>query len=482
MMAEKDLSIIQLNDSHGYLELHHELFYKGDHPEFRKTGGFGRISTVLNNLRREMNGNVLVLDCGDTIHGTYPAVQTKGEMLVPILNKIKFDAWTGHWEFGYGPEQLKKITRMLHYPFLAINCYDKNTGERVFDPYKIFEINGVRIGVIGIAASIVDKVMPEWFSEGIEMTLGNEELPGLIEKLRMEEHVDLVLALSHLGYPQDVKLAAEVDGIDILLSGHTHNRLRRPTIVNNTIIFQSGCHGSFLGRLDLKVSCGRITAFSHELIEIDESIEPDPEIEDLINALMKPHRELLSEELGVVETPLHRYRVLESTMDNFLLKSLMRLTGAQMAFSNGWRYGAPIVPGKITISDLWNIIPVNPPVQTCKLTGAELWNMMEKNLERTFSRDPYQQMGGYVKRCMGLNLYFKIENDNNQRIEELFVQGERVNLKKAYDVCFVTSQGVRKEYGHDRKKLDVNAIDAMIKYIEDNQRIYIRLENSINAI
>lgn len=481
-MTEKDLTIMQLNDSHAYLELHNELFYKGDHAEYRKAGGFARISTIVKQVRDEMDDNVLVFDCGDTIHGTYPAVQTKGEMLVPVLNKIKFDAWTAHWEFGYGPEQLMKITGMLDYPLLAINCYGRDTGERIFDPYKIFEINGVRVGVIGIAAFIVDKVMPDWFSEGIRMTIGNEELPVFIEKLRQEEHVDLVLVLSHLGYPQDAKLASEVDGIDVLLSGHTHNRLRHPAIINNTIVFQSGCHGSFLGRLDLKVNGGKIVNFSHQLIEIDESIEPDLEIDTLINALMKPHREYLSQEVGTTKTPLHRYRVLESTMDNLLLKSLLGVTGVEMAFSNGWRYGAPIIPGKITMNDLWNIIPVNPPLQTCKLTGAELWHMMEKNLERTFSRDPYQQMGGYVKRCMGLNLYFKIENDNKQRIEELFIQGERVNLEKVYDVCFVTSQGVSKEYGTDRKKLGITAIDALLKYIEGNKLIHVGIENSINAI
>lgn len=481
-MTEKDLTIMQLNDSHAYLELHNELFYKGDHPEFRQAGGFARISTVVNQVRDEMHNNVLLLDCGDTIHCTYPAVQTRGEILVPVLNKIKFDAWTGHWEFGYGPEQIMKINKMLEYPLLAINCYDEETGERIFDPYKIFEINGVRVGVIGIAAFIVDKVMPDWFSEGIRMTIGNEALPNFIKKLRQEEHVDLVLVLSHLGYPQDAKLASEVDGIDVLLSGHTHNRLRHPAMINNTIIFQSGCHGSFLGRLDLKVDHGRIVHFSHQLIEIDESIEPDPEIDDLIKVLMEPHREYLSREVGKTTTPLHRYRVLESTMDNLLLKSLLHLTGAQMAFSNGWRYGAPIVPGKITMNDLWNIIPVDPPVQTCKITGAEVWLMMEENLERTFSRDPYRQMGGYVKRCMGLNLYFKIENDNNQRIEELFVQGERVEKDKLYDVCFVTSQGVPKEYGTDRRKLDISAIEALVEYIKENKTIHVELENSINAI
>lgn len=481
-MTEKEITIVQLNDSHGYLTLHDELFYRGDHAEYQKAGGFDRISTVINRLRDTKNGNVVVLDGGDTIHGTYPLVQSKGEAIVPVLNKIGFDAWTAHWEFGYGPEQLKKITGMLDYPLLAINCYDQETGELVFDPYRIVEKNGLRIGIIGIAAVIVDKVMPDWFSKGIRMTMGNEELPGYINKLRREEKVDLIVVLSHLGYPQEAKLASEVDGIDVLLSAHTHNRILWPTLVNDTIIIQSGCHGSFLGQLDLKVNNGRVVDFFHQLITVDEAIEPDPEIQSEVQKIMAPHLEMLEEELGFIETPLHRYSVLESTMDTFLLQALLDLTGAQMAFSNGWRYGAPIPQRPITRNDLWNIIPVNPPVQTAKLTGRELWDMMEKNLERTFSRNPYDQMGGYVKRCLGMSLYFKIENAENQRIQDLFVGGERVDFDREYDVCYVTSQGVRKEYGSNREKMDINAITALEKYLKNKTKIHVELQNTINAI
>ena len=436
---------------------------------------------MLNQIRNE-RPNLLALDCGDTIHGTYPAAKSKGEALIPVLNWIGFDAWTGHWEFGYGPEQLRKVTDQLEYPLLAINCFDKETGDLVFEPFKVFEKGGIRVGVIGIAAVIVDKVMPDWFSDGIRMTLGNEELPGCIRKLREEEQVDLVVVLSHLGYPQEAQLAAEVDGIDVLLSGHTHNRLWQPHLINDTIVFQSGCHGSFLGRLDLTLNNGKILDFDHSLLTVDESIDPDPEINALVENVIAPHRDLLDEPLAWAETPLHRYNVLESTMDTFLLQSLLDLTGAQMAFSNGWRYGAPIPRRSITRNDLWNIIPVNPPVQTAKLTGRELWDMLEKNLERTFSRNPYEQMGGYVKRCLGMSLYFKIENAKNQRIQDLYVGEERVDFDREYDVCYVTSQGVRKEYGSQRKKLDVHAIEALERYLGDHDKISVSLQNSVNAI
>ena len=105
-----------------------------------------------------------------------------------------------------------------------------------------------------------------------------------------------------------------------------------------------------------------------------------------------------------------------------------------------------------------------------------------KNLERTFARNPYDQMGGYIKRCLGLSLYFKIENDAYQRIQELFVGDKPVDFDREYNVCFVTSQGVRAEYGGERQKLDVKAIEAMELYIAKNDPVSISLMNTINAI
>jgi len=470
MSKVKRLTILQVNDSHGYLDLHQELFWAGDHAEYRKAGGYGRIAALIRGIRRENPGRVLAFDCGDTIHGTYAAVQTEGAALIPILNATGFDAMTAHWEFAYGPERFKDVADQLSYPVLAINCYDEETNELVFDPYVVIEAGGLRMGVIGIAATIVDKTMPPSFSEGVYFTLGNEELPGYVRRLRQDEKVDLVVLVSHLGFPQELKLAQEVDGVDVLLSGHTHNRVYEPALVEDTIVIQSGCHGSFVGRLDLEVANGRVVDFEHQLITVEASIDPDPEVQRLVDQALAPNRDELSQVVGHTGTALNRYTVLEATMDNLLLQSLLDLTGAQMAFSNGWRYGAPIPPGPVTLNDLWNIIPVNPPVSTCNLTGDELWAMMEENLERTFSRDPYQQMGGYIKRCLGINVYFKVENPYGQRIQELFVQDERVKLDQVYHAAFVTSQGVPAKYGSNRTARETRAIEALERYLKEAAR------------
>ncbi len=134
------------------------------------------------------------------------------------------------------------------------------------------------------------------------------------------------------------------------------------------------------------------------------------------------------------------------------------------------------------MNDLWNIIPTNPPVSICEITGGELLWMMEENLERTFSRDPYLQMGGYVKRCLGLNIYFKVENPNGKRIQEFFVGGQRLDRSKTYTACFVTTQGVPERYGNNRRDLDIDAIGALEQYLSKHDKVSAELKGSVVPI
>lgn len=460
-----------MNDSHGYLDLHNEYFWKDGEQYYEKVGGYGRIMSYFKKVNGENGGEVILLDNGDTIHGTYPVVESKGEVMIPILNKMGFDAWTAHWDFAYGPEYLINFVKKLEYPLLALNVYYEDTEDLIFPPYTVLNKKGLKVGLIGIADTIVDKTMPEHFSTGIYLTNGRKELSHYIKELRTERNVDLIIVFAHLGFPQEVQLMKENDGVDVLISGHTHNRLYEPVKVNNTLIIQSGCHGSFIGRLDLNISNAEIRGYKHELVLMESSISPDKEVQREVQKIMKPHKEMLDEVVGETKIGLARDNVIETTMDNLLLKALIDVSGAEMAFSNGWRYGAPVPPGTITKQDLWNIIPTNPPVSVCEIKGEELWDMMEKNLEHTFSRDPFNQMGGYVKRCYGINVYFKIENASDLRIQEFFVGNEMLDEEKTYYATFVTTQGVPAKYGKNRKHLDIDAINALEKYIRENSPV-----------
>lgn len=476
------LSIIQMNDSHAYFELHQEIFWEGGKAVYRPAGGYARIAAIVKQIRAENPGRVLFCDCGDTLHGTYPALKTKGEAMIPVLNALNLDAMTAHWEFAYGPVIFKKRVEELGFPMLATNVYDQASMTRLFSPYIVKVVGGLRIGLVGIASNIIDKTMPPSYSEGIKFTLGRDELPDIIEILQSQEKTDLIILISHLGFPQDMKLLSEVHGIDICLSGHTHNRLFSPILQGKTIVIQSGCDGSFLGRLDLEIEDKKIVDYRHRLIEVASNVIPDPEVDDLIHRALAPYKEELSKVVGQTATALNRATTLETTMDNFLLQALLENTGAQLAFSNGWRFGAPIIPGDITLNDLYNIIPMNPPVSTIDLTGKELLEMLEENLERTFSCDPYLQMGGYVKRCLGLTLYFKIENPSGHRIQKLFIGNEEVAPDRCYTAAFVTMQGVPQKYGRNRENHSERIIEVLQNYLARHSPIRAELRGTVIVV
>ncbi len=455
------LTFLQVNDLHGYVAPHPELVRERGEWRFTTLGGLARIATLFRQVREECSGAVVALDNGDTFHGTHVAVASKGRALVPMMNALALDAMTVHWEFAYGPDGVRELARALRHPVLAINCHSKTNDALVFDPYRIVERAGLRIAVIGLACPIVDKAMPLAYSAGVHFTTGNYELPHWIRSVREEHQADLVVVLSHLGFPQDVKLAREVAGIDVLVSGHTHNRMRQAIVVNGAIVFQSGCHGSFVGRPDVEFDDGRIVSHRHCLLPVDAGLEEEPQMRSLVDSALASERDAMAEVVGSVTQPLHRYSMLSSSMDDVLLEAVCDAAGARIAFSNGWRYGAPIPPGPVTQNDLWNIIPTNPPVSTVKLTGAEMRQMLEENLERTFAADPYEQMGGYVKRVRGVKLYFKAENPKGHRVDRLFAGGEPIRDDRAYPVAFVTAQGVPLKRGRERRNLDVDAITAL---------------------
>lgn len=455
------LSIAYINDVHAYLEPHAELFYPDGKETVQTAGGYARIASVINSIRSS-HANTLLFDGGDTFHGTLPVVESRGEAIVPVLNNMQFDAMVCHWDFAYGPEQLKKIAGQLSYPMLGINIY-KEDGSLFFQPCIIKEIEGIKIAVIGICSNIIGK-MPDQFSKGLKITDGISELPVIIEQVQ-SEGAEFIILLSHNGFPQDVELISKVKGIDICLSAHTHNRLYEAVKVNDSIIIQCGCHGSFAGHLQVEITKKKITNYTYDLITVDESIQPDAEIEKMVTAIMKPFQHLKEDKVGETKEILHRYDTLNSTMDEFLLTAICAAADVSIGFSNGWRYGAPIAAGAISKWDLHNIIPMNPVVSTVELTGKEIINMLEENLERTFAGNALQQMGGYVKRCIGISVKMRIENPKGHRIQQLFVGGEPLIKDKTYKVAFVTEQGVPKQIGRNRRDLSVKAVDAMVDYL-----------------
>ncbi len=157
----------------------------------------------------------------------------------------------------------------------------------------------------------------------------------MIQKLKDEERADLIVVVSHMGLPLDVKLASQIHGIDILLSGHSHDRISRLIIQNACIIMQSGASSSFLGKLDLTVKQGEVTNFSHELIPLySEIYEEDAEIKSMIDELLLPYRDQLTVPNGTIRTLLHSMTLQEARIDRLITDAYLAYTDADFSFSH----------------------------------------------------------------------------------------------------------------------------------------------------
>lgn len=463
-MEKKSLTLIQINDAHGYFKPHPEVFYEANGLVVKEAGGYARIKTLVDQIRRETK-NSIFLDCGDTFHGTFITTQTHGNAVVPILNEMGIEAMSAHWDFAYTPSKLRDLVYQLNYPLIAANVYLYNKKKRIFDPFIIKEMDGMKIGIFGMACEHVVQGFPQKFSNGIYMSPEYKEIPLMASKLRNEYNCDIVVLLSHLGMPTDYEILSKTTGIDICISGHTHNRLSAPIKVGNCLLIQSGCHGSFIGRLDVEIANGRVISYHHELIPVTAEIPENSKIARLIESVYEPYKETLQEVVGKTDNLLCRDLSLESTMDNFLLHAISHATGRKLCFSHGWRYGAPILPGNITTENLFNIVPMNPKIINVDLRGYEIVEMLENFINHTYSRNPFGQIGGYLPRAIGLKAYIKIENPHHYRIQTLYVDGDELDANQVYPVSYITEQGVPQHFGINREKLSITAIQAMKDYL-----------------
>src|SRR5689334_19309429 len=230
--------------------------------------------------------------------------------------------------------------------------------------------------------------MPDW-----QFGIDEDRIAANVEKLRGDK-VDLVVLLSHNGFDVDRKLASRVKGIDVILTGHTHDALPVPVKVGDTLLVAAGSHGKFLARLDLEVRDRRIAAYEFRLIPVlADAIAPDPEIAGLIRAAREPHRAVLDKVLGRTESMLYRRGNFNGTFDDLICQALLAERDAEIALSPGFRWGASLLPGQdITGDDVYNQTAITyPAAYRSGMTGASLKQVLEDVADNLFNPDPYYQ-------------------------------------------------------------------------------------------
>ncbi|OYX76674.1 MAG: thiosulfohydrolase SoxB, partial [Bradyrhizobium sp. 35-63-5] len=245
---------------------------------YGRIGGLDRLATVVAQVRAERDGKVLLLDGGDTWQGSLGANASKGQDMADCMKLLKPDAMTGHWEFTYGQKRVKDLIKSLDFPFLALNVRDTEWNEPVFDAYKMFEKGGVKIAVLGQAFPYTPVANPRWMMPEWSFGIREDDVRAQVEKAR-KAGAQLVVLLSHNGFDVDRKLAARVDGIDVILTGHTHDALPEAIKVGKTLLIASGSHGKFVSRLDLDVQGGAVKGFRYKLIPLfADVIKPNAEM------------------------------------------------------------------------------------------------------------------------------------------------------------------------------------------------------------
>jgi sulfur-oxidizing protein SoxB len=406
---------------------------------YGRMGGLDRIATIVKAIRAERPGRTLLLDGGDTWQGSYTSLQTRGEDMVRAMQPLGVDAMTAHWEFTYGEARVKELAARLGFPFLATNVRDTTWNEDVFPAQAIFERSGLRIGVIGQAFPYTPIANPRYLIPEWSFGIQEETLRARVTKLR-DDGVDLVVLLSHNGFDVDRKLAARVDGIDVILTAHTHDALPEPLRVNRTLLIASGSHGKFVSRLDLDVKNREIADFHYRLIPVfADAIAPDPEMAALVAALRAPYLGELDRVLGRTETLLYRRGNLAGTVDDLICDALLTERDAEIALSPGFRWGTTLLPGQdIRAEDVYAQTAITyPGVYRQEFTGAFLKEILEDVADNLFNPDPYYQQGGDMVRSGGLSYTIDVTAGMGQRIADLRATrtGELIVADKPYVVA-----------------------------------------------
>ena len=407
---------------------------------YGRVGGLDRVATVVNAIRAD-RPDALLLDGGDTWHGSYTCYHTEGQDMVNAMNQLRPDAMTFHWEFTLGSDRVQEIVEGLPFAALGQNIFDAEWDEpaELFPPYQFFERGGVKIAVIGQAFPYMPIANPGWMFPEYSFGIRDENMQAMVDEVRAQG-AECVVCLSHNGFDVDKSMASKVTGIDVILTGHTHDALPEPVLVGDTILIASGSNGKFVSRVDLDIQNGRMMGFRHKLIPIfSDVIEPDPEMAALIEEERAPFKDQLEEVIGQTDSLLYRRGNFNGTWDDLICDALMSEREADIAMSPGVRWGPSLIPGDdITREDIWNVTSMTyGKAYRSEMTGEFIKVILEDVADNIFNPDPYYQQGGDMVRIGGMGYRIDIQKPQGERISDmtLLKTGEAIDPAKNYVVA-----------------------------------------------
>lgn len=474
------ITILQTSDIHGQLDTHEELFVEGDNVTFKKRGGLARIKTLFDEERAKNPGRTVIVDAGDMIQGSGYAAVSEGRIFSEIVQKMNYDLLLpGNWEVVYGKERMMEVLTGYKTPVIAQNMRHEATGKYLFPPYWTTEIDGIKLAFIGVNDPDIPFRQAPSYSKGIRFNGLDNSLEQMIEKVKAEEKPNVLFLITHIGIAKQVDLASDdlSKEVDYILGSDTHERIRKPIEGKNAKVTEPGAFGSFVGKLTLHFENGKLVSDEYELMDVDpDKYAEDKELKAVINKLKKPYEAELEKVVGYTAEPIYRYLTVENAMDNMITDAMRWKTGVEISFSNGFRFGNPIVPrnakpAAINRNDIWNMLPIDDFVKTGEVTGRQIKEWLEREAHNVFAKNPTERFGGWFVRFSGMEVRLNSSNEPGKRIESITVHGEPIDYDRTYTISACLREGdpddmlCRIPNVKNVKTMDYTMHDVLIEYL-----------------
>ena len=490
-----EFSIFITTDLHAQIHTHDEFFWEEGKAVYKKRGGLAVLKTMIDALRVKFPQNILY-DGGDYFHGHGVASLSEGEALIPLMNAFNYDLiLPGNWEVVY---KKKKMLYDMGHSTAAKICAnmwhktnDADNGLLIYPPYWIKYIAGAKVGFIGYTDHLVPKRQSPAYSEGIGFTHATDNVAKYIQYLKEVEGCGIIFVVTHMGLAQQVGLANDprVEGADFILGADTHERVRVPIQGKYTKVIECGAFGSFLGRLSIQVKDGKIATYEYELMDVDPLLYPaDKNTLALVEKAAAPYQNEMSKVIGYSSTPLVRYFVLETPIDNLITDAVMWKFKPDIALSNGFRFCQPLaVPENknqvaITNEFLWNMLPVDSTAKTGEVTGLQILDWLEKELENAFATDPSKRFGGWFVRFAGMEVNCTIGKPKGQRVNWVKIKGQALDQNKLYRIVACEREGdpndtlCRIEKVKNPVATSISLHQVITEYLKNNSPVAPKLE------
>lgn len=417
--------------------------------------GYSRVATLIDGLRKDpANKNVIFLDAGDSLHGTTFATLERGDSIAKILDKMDLLALApGNHDFNYGQERLVEINNNTKFEVLAANVFNKD-GKYLTKPYMMQEIEGIKVGIIGLATpETIYKTNPN----NVQGLVFENPVPATeraVAELKTAG-AQFIIVLAHLGDDESTlpelrsDAVAYVDGVNLIIDGHSHTMLTEKKIVNGVPIVQTGEYNKNLGIIkidfdDLKKGLDPIT---YDLIlketvmgkkgedgKLVGGIEEKSEIKEFIDNIREQQKAVTEVVIGKTTVKLDgdrdQVRTGATNLSNLIADAMVWKSGADISLTNGGGIRASINAGDITVGNVITVLPFGNYVVTKELTGADI----KAALEHGFKDTP--KSAGSQAQIGGVTLDLDTTKPVGERVSNIrFKNGKRFNMNTKYSVA-----------------------------------------------